>query len=81
MISKLKQCCGYEYTSKLQQMFTDIKLSTEINSKFRETEVGGAMVGLKVLVLQSGAWPLGQGNPRTPHPPTRPPQPATPPPP
>lgn len=61
MISKLKQCCGYEYTSKLQQMFTDIKLSTEINSKFRKTEVGGSMVGFKVLVLQSGAWPLGRG--------------------
>eukprot|EP00041_Stephanoeca_diplocostata_P032530 m.1043233 g.1043233 ORF g.1043233 m.1043233 type:complete len:776 (-) comp24167_c0_seq5:2631-4958(-) len=63
MISKLKQCCGYEYTSKLQQMFTDMRLSSALNSKFGQTEVGGVAVGngFKVLVLQSGAWPLGMG--------------------
>lgn len=63
MISKLKQCCGYEYTSKLQQMFTDMRLSLALNSKFGQTEVGGvaASNGFKVLVLQSGAWPLGMG--------------------
>lgn len=27
MISKLKQMCGFEYTSKLQRMFTDTELS------------------------------------------------------
>lgn len=27
MISKLKEMCGYEYTSKLQRMFTDVALS------------------------------------------------------
>lgn len=27
MISKLKQMCGFEYTSKLQRMFTDTSLS------------------------------------------------------
>lgn len=25
MINKLKQACGYEFTSKLHRMFTDIK--------------------------------------------------------
>jgi len=60
MISKLKQRCGYEYTSKLQRMFTDMSLSAGLNSKFNQTEVGGAIeFGLKVLVLQSGAWPIG----------------------
>eukprot|EP00040_Diaphanoeca_grandis_P022173 m.118672 g.118672 ORF g.118672 m.118672 type:complete len:741 (-) comp28685_c2_seq2:105-2327(-) len=62
MISKLKQCCGYEYTSKLQTMFTDIKLSTEINSEFSRTECGEVISrSFKVLVLQTGAWPLGLG--------------------
>lgn len=60
MISKLKQCCGYEYTFKLQQMFTDIKLSASLNTAFTKTEVGGATSsGVKFLVLQSGAWALG----------------------
>lgn len=27
MISKLKQMCGFEYTNKLQRMFTDMNLS------------------------------------------------------
>jgi hypothetical protein len=53
MISKLKQCCGYEYTSKLQQMFTDITLSAELNSKFSQTELGRADARrFKVVVLQ-----------------------------
>ena len=29
MISKLKQACGFEYTSKLQRMFQDIGVSKE----------------------------------------------------
>lgn len=36
MISKLKGVCGNEYTSRLQRMFTDISLSTDINKKFGE---------------------------------------------
>lgn len=36
MIAGLKAVCGYEYTSKLQRMFNDIQVSSEINSKFRE---------------------------------------------
>lgn len=64
MISKLKQCCGYEYTSKLHQMFTDTSLSTELNVKFAKTEHGRADRRFKVVVLQSGAWPLG-GGPRS----------------
>lgn len=32
MISKLKQMCGFEYTSKLQRMFTDTSLSKVNNS-------------------------------------------------
>ncbi|RXG56479.1 Cullin-1 [Armadillidium vulgare] len=34
MISKLKQACGFEYTSKLQRMFQDIGVSKDLNDKF-----------------------------------------------
>lgn len=37
MIGGLKQVCGYEYTSKLQRMFTDMSTSVDLNDKFRET--------------------------------------------
>uniref|UniRef100_A0A1X7SDI1 Cullin family profile domain-containing protein n=1 Tax=Amphimedon queenslandica TaxID=400682 RepID=A0A1X7SDI1_AMPQE len=36
MISKLKQACGFEYTSKLQRMFQDMSLSKDLNDKFRQ---------------------------------------------
>ncbi|KAJ3030639.1 hypothetical protein HDV00_008760 [Rhizophlyctis rosea] len=35
MISKLKEACGYEYTSKLARMFTDMGLSKHIETQFR----------------------------------------------
>jgi cullin 1 len=31
MINKLKEACGYEYTSKLSRMFTDMSLSKDLN--------------------------------------------------
>lgn len=36
MISKLRDACGYEYTSKLQRMFLDMGLSKDLNDQFRE---------------------------------------------
>lgn len=35
MISQLKEACGYEYTSKLQRMFTDMSVSRDLNSDFQ----------------------------------------------
>lgn len=35
MISKLKQTCGFDYTSKLQRMFQDIGVSKDLNEQFR----------------------------------------------
>jgi cullin 1 len=35
MISKLKEQCGYEYTSKLQRMFTDMSISKDLNHAFK----------------------------------------------
>lgn len=36
MISKLKEACGFEYTSKLQRMFSDIAVCKELNDQFKE---------------------------------------------
>ncbi|XP_063611017.1 cullin-2-like [Penaeus indicus] len=65
MINKLKQACGYEYTSKLHRMFTDMSVSSDLNQKFNEFlkskgkshELG---INFSINVLQAGAWPLGQ---------------------
>jgi hypothetical protein len=63
MISRLKAACGVEYTSKLQRMFTDIDLSQELCTQFKE---GTGSVrdrlsfDMHVSVLTSGAWPLSQ---------------------
>ena len=35
MISKLKEACGFEYTSKLQRMFTDMSISKDLNDDFK----------------------------------------------
>lgn len=61
MISKLKETCGFEYTSKLQRMFTDIGLSKELNDSFKEsnTNQGKALdMDFYALVLANGFWPL-----------------------
>lgn len=36
MISKLKDACGFEYTSKLQRMFQDMVLCKDLNDSFKE---------------------------------------------
>ena len=61
MINRLKQACGYEFTSKFHRMFTDILTAEDLNSKFTtflanaNTEVG---INYFIRVLQQGAWPL-----------------------
>ncbi|CAO3618169.1 unnamed protein product [Cunninghamella blakesleeana] len=64
MISRLKEICGVEYTSKLNKMFTDMSLSRELNINFKDfvkqqssTKLKG---GFDILVLTAGAWPLNQ---------------------
>ncbi|KAK9745256.1 Cullin family [Popillia japonica] len=63
MINRLKQACGYEFTSKLHRMFTDMSVSSDLNNKFNiflkkdNVELG---INFGIYVLQAGAWPLGQ---------------------
>ncbi|KAG0037208.1 hypothetical protein BGZ82_002969 [Podila clonocystis] len=63
MISKLKEACGFEYTSKLQRMFTDMGLSKELNDAFRDKmaqnhDASDNTVDFSILVLGTASWPL-----------------------
>lgn len=61
MISKLKIECGYQFTSKLEGMFTDMRLSTDTMSAFREfleNAVDTPPMELNVTVLTSTFWPV-----------------------
>ncbi|XP_063778198.1 cullin-2 isoform X3 [Pseudophryne corroboree] len=65
MINKLKQACGYEFTSKLHRMYTDMSVSTDLNNKFNnfiknQDTVIDLGISFQIYVLQAGAWPLTQ---------------------
>ncbi|XP_062545423.1 cullin-1 isoform X1 [Armigeres subalbatus] len=69
MISKLKQACGFEYTSKLQRMFQDIGVSKDLNEQYKQHVKGlrdatrqqtGNEIDFTILVLSSGSWPFNQ---------------------
>jgi len=60
MINKLKQNCGYEYTSKLARMFNDMTVSRDLLDKFKAHPIykDSPGVDFSVLVLATGSWPL-----------------------
>ncbi|CCA67819.1 probable SCF complex member Cullin 1 [Serendipita indica DSM 11827] len=63
MISKLKDACGFEYTNKLQRMFTDMSLSKDLTDQFKERieqsgDTTGGDVGFSIMVLGTNFWPL-----------------------
>lgn len=62
MISKLKQACGFEYTSKLQRMFQDIGLSKDLNEAFKKRTASDEHpeIDFSIQVLSSGSWPFQQ---------------------
>ncbi|XP_066254887.1 cullin-1-like isoform X2 [Euwallacea similis] len=63
MISKLKQACGFEYTSKLQRMFQDIGVSKDLNEQFRNHMANSNEslgIDFSIQVLSSGSWPFQQ---------------------
>jgi cullin 3 len=62
MIAKLKTECGYQFTSKLEGMFTDMKLSTDTMESFKgylQKSDSNLLNGidLSVHVLTTGFWP------------------------
>ncbi|RWS05916.1 cullin-2-like protein [Dinothrombium tinctorium] len=64
MINKLEHECGYEFVSNLRRIFTDIKLSEDLNNNFNaysedlKLELGG--INFNIFMVQEGAWPLAQ---------------------
>jgi len=63
MISKLKDACGFEYTSKLQRMFGDIAVCKELNDEFKDKLAQNEAdkdlyVDFHILVLGTAAWPM-----------------------
>ncbi|KAK3930346.1 Cullin-1 [Frankliniella fusca] len=63
MISKLKQACGFEYTSKLQRMFQDVGVSKDLNEAFRRhlSNTNEPLdIDFSIQVLSSGSWPFQQ---------------------
>ncbi|KAI6656694.1 hypothetical protein LOD99_15999 [Oopsacas minuta] len=65
MITKLKQACGFEYTTKLQRMFQDVHLSRELNEKLkthhRHNPTQKFEIDFSIQVLTSGSWPFQSG--------------------
>lgn len=59
MIAKLKQNCGYEYTSKLARMFSDMTVSKEIQELFNTSKQSSEVdFDFQILILATGSWPL-----------------------
>jgi len=59
MIAKLKAECGYQFTSKLEGMFTDMRLSDDLMTSFKEySNSHPTQVDLQVTVLTMTFWPL-----------------------
>jgi cullin 3 len=59
MIQKLKHECGYQFTSKLEGMFTDMRMSKDTMEQFKKQRLlgGGGIKELNVNVLTTGFWP------------------------
>ncbi|KAI5298864.1 hypothetical protein KEM55_002843, partial [Ascosphaera atra] len=69
MIGKLKEACGFEYTNKLQRMFSDIRISKDLNSSYKDWQLDcfddadrKKVVDAHFLVLGTGMWPLNPPN-------------------
>ncbi|KAF9000248.1 ubiquitin-protein ligase [Cyathus striatus] len=61
MISKLKEACGFEYTNKLQRMFTDMGLSKDLTDSFKERmsqNHDDMDISFSIMVLGTNFWPL-----------------------
>lgn len=57
-ISRLKSECGCQYTSKVEGMFTDIKVSKGLMDNYRDTHFfRSSPVEMDVTVVTAGYWP------------------------
>ncbi|CAG8559367.1 4501_t:CDS:2, partial [Ambispora leptoticha] len=62
MIGKLKSECGYQFTTKLEGMFNDMRISNDTMVDFREfldkPDMERPRMDLNVTVLTSTFWPM-----------------------
>lgn len=59
ILSKLKETCGVEYTSKLQRIFQDIELSKELNKTFKNSILGSnLLLDFSINVISASASPF-----------------------
>ncbi|KAH8108737.1 Cullin-domain-containing protein [Phellopilus nigrolimitatus] len=62
LIHGLKEACGFEYTNKLQRMFTDMSLSKDLTDQFKEkmtlSHPEDTDLAFSVMVLGTNFWPL-----------------------
>lgn len=61
--SSLQQACGYEFTSKLHRMYTDMSVSADLNNKFNnfiktQETVVDLGISFQIYVLQVSRTPL-----------------------
>ncbi|WVQ75637.1 hypothetical protein IAR50_005266 [Cryptococcus sp. DSM 104548] len=58
MVGKLKKEMGFQFTHKLEGMFTDMRVSKESDVAFRKYEAAqGVALDLSVSILTSSHWP------------------------
>jgi len=57
MLAKLKAECGYQFTTKLEGMFSDMRSSRDTVEKFRAENPAGAEK-IDVTMLTQGFWPV-----------------------
>ncbi|CAF3902403.1 unnamed protein product [Adineta steineri] len=63
LILEFKKKCGYEYTSKLEQMMKDIRLSEDLTKQYRTHQKnthGNEINFFSVMVLSSNCWLFSQ---------------------
>lgn len=63
MINKLRQVCGFEFTSKINKMYTDIDMSGNLKKDFLQNLCNKSVdlgIDFTIYVLQAGSWPFSQ---------------------
>ncbi|CAF3931961.1 unnamed protein product [Adineta steineri] len=63
LVSEFKKKCGYEYTSKLEQMIKDIRSSEDLTQQYRTHQKnthGNEINFFSVMVLSSNCWLFSQ---------------------
>ncbi|ULT83099.1 hypothetical protein L3Y34_012385 [Caenorhabditis briggsae] len=59
-ISRLAECCGYEYTSRLAKMVQDTQVSKDLSSGYKDQQLESSRrkknIELGIQVLSTGTW-------------------------